>query len=73
LSRASLLAFLKKGYILRKKRRRDARKRILSALGVRGTVCQREMSAFQRTDGTYPPYGPSNGYIKNKGHPQPEL
>jgi len=40
----------------RKKRRRDARKRTMSALGVRGTACQREMSAFQRSDGINPPY-----------------
>jgi hypothetical protein len=39
----------------RKKRRRDARKRTLSALGVRGVACQREMSAFQRSDGITPP------------------
>jgi hypothetical protein len=43
---------------LRKKRRRDARKRTMSALGVRGELAyQREISAVQRIDGISPPYG----------------
>jgi ArsR family transcriptional regulator len=44
----------------RKKRRRDARKRIMSALGLRGSAWQREMTAFQRSDGISPPYALDN-------------
>jgi hypothetical protein len=39
----------------RKKRRRDARKGTMSALGVTGIAYLKEMSGFQRTDGKNPP------------------
>ena len=37
----------------------------MSALGVRGTDCQRELSAFKRSDGTSSPYG--SGSITQTG------
>jgi hypothetical protein len=42
---------------LKRNRRRDARKETMSALGVRGIACQREISAVQGSDGINPPYG----------------
>ena len=42
--------------VLRRNRRSDARKRTVSALGVRGRAFQREISAVQWSDEISPPY-----------------
>jgi len=42
-------------HALRRRRRRKAKKRSMSALGVRGTAYQREISAVQGSDGISPP------------------